>query len=235
MRIVRHTIWIARSPEDVFEFFIDLSQGHLWRQYVTSMSLASDPPLRAGSLVLVTLDLLGKPYPFDLEVLAFERPTRWRHRTNESDFAGYIEYRFDADNGGNARDDDDGGDAGGPVRLARDAADVPAAREAVRRATAAAEAGAGGRIGPGHRGRRDTVWSPSSVNTYVSTYSTKFGPPPFGYTAYSSVMPSWRAVIVEETAGVGAQRPDLALADVREDLHVRARRTPSANPGSRRT
>ena len=100
MRIVQHTIWIARRSEEVFDFFIDLSQGHHWRQYVTSMALAGDPPLRAGSVVRVTLDLLGKPYEFDLEVLAFERPILWRHRTNESDFTGYIEYRFDADRGG---------------------------------------------------------------------------------------------------------------------------------------
>jgi hypothetical protein len=100
MRIVRHTIWIARAPDDVFNFFVDLSQGHLWRQYVTSMWLTSDPPLRAGSVVAVKLDLLGKPYAFDLEVLAFERPTRWRHRTNEGDFDGYVEYLFSAENGG---------------------------------------------------------------------------------------------------------------------------------------
>jgi hypothetical protein len=100
MRIVQHTIWIHRVPEDVFDFFIDLSQGHLWRQYVTAMTLASDPPLRAGSLVQVRLDLLGRPYDFELEVLTFERPRRWRHRTNESDFSGYIEYLFEPDNGG---------------------------------------------------------------------------------------------------------------------------------------
>jgi hypothetical protein len=100
MRIVQHTIWIARAPEAVFDFFIDLSQGHQWRQYVTSMTLASDPPLGAGSVVHVRLDLLGRPYDFDLEVLAFERPALWRHRTNESDFTGCIEYRFDPDRGG---------------------------------------------------------------------------------------------------------------------------------------
>ena len=100
MRIVQHTIWIDRPPSQVFDFFIDLSRGHTWRQYVTAMRLKSDPPLRAGSLVDVTLDLMGQPYTFDLEVLAFERPRRWRHRTHEQDFAGYVEYLFDEEKSG---------------------------------------------------------------------------------------------------------------------------------------
>src|SRR5687768_15980278 len=100
MHIVRHTIWIDRPRSQVFDFFIDLSRGHTWRQYVASMTLKSEPPLRAGSLVHVTLDLMGQLYTFTLEVLAFEPPRRWRHRTQEPDFAGYVEYLSGEEKGG---------------------------------------------------------------------------------------------------------------------------------------
>jgi hypothetical protein len=43
---------------------------------------------------------VGEPYIFDLEVLSYERPSRWRHRTNETDFRGFVEYRFDPEQAG---------------------------------------------------------------------------------------------------------------------------------------
>ena len=46
------------------------------------------------------MDLSGRSYPVDLEVLACDRPSRWRHRTRESDFSGFIEYRFEPDRAG---------------------------------------------------------------------------------------------------------------------------------------
>jgi hypothetical protein len=58
------------------------------------MAVIGSEPLHVGSRVHVTLDLLGRPYVFELEVLALERPWLWRHRTNEADFRGHIEYRF---------------------------------------------------------------------------------------------------------------------------------------------
>jgi uncharacterized membrane protein len=100
MRLTRHTIWISRQPEDVFDLFVDFSQAPRWRQYVRRMELSDDGPLRVGSRVHVTMDLMGVPRTFDLEVLACERPRLWRHRTNETDFRGFIEYRFDAERAG---------------------------------------------------------------------------------------------------------------------------------------
>jgi Polyketide cyclase / dehydrase and lipid transport len=98
MRLIHQTIWIARSPEVVFDFFMDFSKP--WRLYVRSMHPTEPGPLRAGSRIRVTMDLGGGPHEFDLHVLACERPSLWRHRTNETDFFGYIEYRFDRDGAG---------------------------------------------------------------------------------------------------------------------------------------
>jgi uncharacterized protein YndB with AHSA1/START domain len=100
MQLERHTISIARTPEEVFDFFTDFSQAARWRQYVRTMERLDDGPLRAGSRVKVTMDLMGGPWVFELEVLVCERPSLWRHRSSESDFRGYIEYRFEPEPSG---------------------------------------------------------------------------------------------------------------------------------------
>ncbi|MEP6917128.1 MAG: SRPBCC family protein [Acidobacteriota bacterium] len=100
MRLVQHTIWISRAPEQVFDFFIDFSQARSWRQFVRTMRQLDEGPVRVGSLVQVTMDVMGEPYVFDLEVLACERPGLWRHRTHETDFRGFVEYRFQTEQAG---------------------------------------------------------------------------------------------------------------------------------------
>lgn len=100
MRLEHHTIWIARPPEAVFDFFVDFAQAPRWRQFVRSMTLDGAGPVRVGSRVHVTMDLAGGAYEFALDVLACHRPALWRHRTHESDFTGFIEYRFKPDTAG---------------------------------------------------------------------------------------------------------------------------------------
>ena len=100
MHLVTHTIWIARRREDVFDFFINFARAPRWRQYVESMAVVGPDPVHVGSRVRVTMDVMGNRQTFELEVLAFERPGLWRHRTFESDFNGYIEYRFESENDG---------------------------------------------------------------------------------------------------------------------------------------
>jgi len=100
MHLAEHTIWIDRSRDDVFAFFLDFSQAARWRQYVQSMALVGPEPLRAGSRIRTVVDLNAGRHEFDLEVLAFEPPSLWRHRTFETDFNGYIEYRFETEGAG---------------------------------------------------------------------------------------------------------------------------------------
>ena len=100
MRIARHTIWIDQPRDAVFGFFIDFSQASRWRQYVASMTPVDGRPLGVGSRLRVDMEVMGSRQAFDLEVLAFEPPSLWRHRTFESDFKGHVEYRFDTEGAG---------------------------------------------------------------------------------------------------------------------------------------
>jgi len=95
MQLFKYSIVIARPREAVFDFFTDWSKAPRWRQYVRSMEREDSGPLGVGSRVRFVLDLAGDRIEYRLTVVAFERPSLWRHQTNETDFGGYIEYRFD--------------------------------------------------------------------------------------------------------------------------------------------
>ena len=64
------------------------------------MTQVSDGPLRTGSRFRSDIEINGGRQTYEAEVLAFERPRLWRHRTFESDFRGYIEYRFEPEGAG---------------------------------------------------------------------------------------------------------------------------------------
>lgn len=100
MRILQHTIWIGKPREAVFQYFRDFSKGPEWRQYVVAMKLLGDQPLGAGSRFQVDMEVNGASQSFQMEVLAYEPPALWRHRTHEPDFKGYVEYRFDTEGQG---------------------------------------------------------------------------------------------------------------------------------------
>lgn len=100
MRITEHTILISRPPETVFDYFVDFSQAPKWRQYVVTMQRIDDGPLRAGSRLRVSMDVNGGPYEFEMKVLEYDRPRLWRHRTDDKRFTGYVEYKFEPQQGG---------------------------------------------------------------------------------------------------------------------------------------
>ena len=100
MRIAQHTIWIDRPRQAVFDYFRDFSKASEWRQYVISMALVDDKPLGVGSRLRVNIEINGAQQWFDMEVLTYEAPGLWRHRTYESDFKGYVEYRFEPEGPG---------------------------------------------------------------------------------------------------------------------------------------
>ena len=100
MNIALQTIWIGRPPEAVFDYFVDFSKAARWRSYVRTMTRLDHGPLAKGSRIHVAMDLQGEPYEFELEVLTCERPSLWRHHTNEVDFRGHVEYRFEPERDG---------------------------------------------------------------------------------------------------------------------------------------
>jgi uncharacterized protein YndB with AHSA1/START domain len=94
MHVFTHTIWIAKPPVVVFDFFTDFAQAPRWRRFVTEMRLAGPPPLGVGSDIAVSMEVGGTSFDVSMKVLTFERPSRWRHHTDEPYYDGAIEYTF---------------------------------------------------------------------------------------------------------------------------------------------
>jgi len=100
MRLAQHSIHIDRTPADVFGFFVDFSQASRWRQFVRTMTPRQPGPVAAGSVIDVVFDVMGETQTYELTVLTCEPPSLWRHRTNETEFRGSVEYRFDPEHTG---------------------------------------------------------------------------------------------------------------------------------------
>ncbi len=100
IRLFRHSIWIARPREEVFDYFLDFSQASRWRSYVRVMQPVDSGPVKPGSRIRVTMDLQGNEHIYELTVLVCERPSLWRHHTDESDFRGHVEYAFEPEGAG---------------------------------------------------------------------------------------------------------------------------------------
>ena len=93
MHLFTYTIWIAKTPDTVFDFFVDFEQAPRWRRFVRTMGLVSGP-LGPGGVIRVAMDLAGTEYLVDFAIQACERPSLWRHATHEADYRGLVEYRF---------------------------------------------------------------------------------------------------------------------------------------------
>lgn len=100
MRVWRHTTFIARPREAVFDFLLDFPEAPRWRSFVRTMKQIDDGPARAGTRLHVMLDLMGGEYEFEMTLLELQRPSLWRHKTHETDFDGYVEYRLEPEGDG---------------------------------------------------------------------------------------------------------------------------------------
>src|SRR5688572_19507996 len=100
MRLWRHTEWIARPRDQVFDFLFDFEQAPRWRSFVQSMEQIDAGPPRAGTRFRLILDVMGEGTTIELELLELQRPVLWKHRTKEVDFRGEITYRFETEGTG---------------------------------------------------------------------------------------------------------------------------------------
>ena len=100
MRAFAYETHIDRSPEQVFAFMMDFSQAPRWRNLVRTLELVTPPPIRVGSELRVTMDVMGKTRQAISEVWAHEPPRRFGVRNTASGVTGTFEYRLDPEAGG---------------------------------------------------------------------------------------------------------------------------------------
>jgi uncharacterized protein YndB with AHSA1/START domain len=100
MRAFAYETHIDRSPEEVFAFMMDFSRAPRWRNLVRKVELVSAPPIRTGSELRVTMDVMGRTREAISEVWVYDAPRRLGLRNTASGVTGTFEYRLDPDGGG---------------------------------------------------------------------------------------------------------------------------------------
>lgn len=100
MRSFTYTIHIERPPERVWAYMMDFSKASRWRNLVRSVDVVSPGPVRQGSQLNVTFDILGKVRTVVSDVWAFEEPRRFGVTNTESNITGRFEYRLEPDAAG---------------------------------------------------------------------------------------------------------------------------------------
>jgi hypothetical protein len=100
MRSFRYTQHIDRSPEEVFAFMMDFSNASRWRNMVRSIEVVGGGPVRQGSQLLLTLDLMGKTRQYVSELWAYEPPRRIGQRNTAEGFSGTFEYTLEPEGSG---------------------------------------------------------------------------------------------------------------------------------------
>ena len=94
MRSFTYDIYIERPPQVVWDVMMDFSRAHRWRNLVRTVEIVTPGPLRAGSEMAITFDVMGKVKRISSEVWAFEAPVRFGARNTEQNVTGIFEYRL---------------------------------------------------------------------------------------------------------------------------------------------
>jgi uncharacterized protein YndB with AHSA1/START domain len=100
MRSFTYTIHIERSPERVWDYMMDFSQAPRWRNLVRQVDVLTTGPLRIGSELLITFDIMGKVKRAVSEVWALEPARRFGVRNTEQNVTGVFEYTLTPESGG---------------------------------------------------------------------------------------------------------------------------------------
>lgn len=100
MRSFTYTIHIERPPEQVWDYMMDFSQAPRWRNLVRQIDVITKGPLRVGSELLVTFDVMGKVRRAVSEIWAFEPGRRYGVRNTEQNVTGVFEYTLAPESNG---------------------------------------------------------------------------------------------------------------------------------------
>ena len=97
---VRGSIWIDRSPEDVFDHVADERNEPGYNPEMVEVDLESPEPIGVGTRWTAVTSSRGRRTPMVIEVTAFERPTRLGSKTTVSAMTIIGELRFASERGG---------------------------------------------------------------------------------------------------------------------------------------
>jgi hypothetical protein len=95
MRSFTYSTIIDRTPAEVFDFMLDFSRASRWRNLVRTIEALTPGPVREGSQLLVTFDVMAKVRTATSEVWVFDPPRRLGLRNTASNVTGVFEYTLE--------------------------------------------------------------------------------------------------------------------------------------------
>jgi len=100
MRSFTYSTHIERPPDAVFSFLIDFKTASRWRSLVRTVELITPPPMREGSKLRVTVDVMGKIRQATSDVWVFDPPRRYGLTNTASNITGVFEYSLEPEGSG---------------------------------------------------------------------------------------------------------------------------------------
>jgi hypothetical protein len=76
MAVIENSVQIERSPEEVFDYLVDMRNELEWNPDVQSMAKTSDDPIGVGTKFLAKWK---QSKLIEVECIRFERPYRWAY------------------------------------------------------------------------------------------------------------------------------------------------------------
>jgi uncharacterized protein YndB with AHSA1/START domain len=93
MPAAQRTVAIDRSPQEVFTFFADPANDQKWRPHVREVAAAGPP--RVGSTIHQVVEgPAGRGIPADIEVTAYEPPSRYSFKVTAGPARPVGEFSF---------------------------------------------------------------------------------------------------------------------------------------------
>jgi hypothetical protein len=100
MHIVDNSIWINRSPRDVFNFHANHANRSAWHEHVTRSEMITPAPLGIGTLFEVDTISAKRPLPMVIEITAFDPPRYYSYRSYAASAITDSHQTFELENGG---------------------------------------------------------------------------------------------------------------------------------------
>ena len=97
MHAFRYSEHIDRPRDEVFAFMMDFRTAPRSRNMVRRIEVIGGGPARQGSILLFTMDVMGKTRQGEVELWLYEPPHRFGQRNTVQGVSGVFEYILEPD------------------------------------------------------------------------------------------------------------------------------------------
>ena len=94
------TLFINRSPQEIFDFTTNPDNDHLWQETLVSSEWVTPEPAGAGSIKKVVIRFLGRNMEGTVEYISWDPPDSYRFKSDDGPFSLAGTTKFEPKEGG---------------------------------------------------------------------------------------------------------------------------------------